>query len=101
MVEQYEEKHNGNIKERLEIIQRETCRLAGKLYGQDKFWELEKRIKKDKKHPGVIMEMSKSETIWNIVYLIRLNVIAYDDLVDFSDELKESVALIMDRNKGE
>ena len=67
----------------------------------DKFWELEKRIKKDKKHPGVIMEMSKSETIWNIVYLIRLNVITYDDLVDFSDELKESVALILDRNKGE
>lgn len=26
----------------------------------DKFWELENRIKKDKKHPGVIMEMSKS-----------------------------------------
>ena len=67
----------------------------------DKFWELEKRIKKDKKHPGVIMEKSKSEAIWNIVYLIRLNVIAYDDLVDFSDELKESVALILDRNKGE
>ena len=29
----------------------------------DKFWELEKRIKQDKKHPGVIMEMQKSEAI--------------------------------------
>ena len=75
--------------------------LDGVENASDKFWKLEERIKKDKKHPGVIMEMSKSETIWNIVYLIRLNVIAYDDLVDFSDELKESVALIMDRNKGE
>lgn len=67
----------------------------------DKFWELEKRTKKDKKHPGVIMEMSKSEAIWNMIYLIRLNVIAYDDLANFSDDLKESVAMILDRNKGE
>ena len=53
----------------------------------EKFWELEKRIKEDKRHPGVIMEMSKSEVIWDIVCLIRLKVIAYDDLLDFSDEL--------------
>ena len=51
----------------------------------EKFWELEKRIKEDKRHPGVIMEMSKSEAIWDIVRLIRLKVIAYDDLSDFSD----------------
>lgn len=52
----------------------------------EKFWELEKRIKEDKRHPGVIMEMSKSETIWDIVRLIRLKVITYDDLSDFMDE---------------
>lgn len=66
----------------------------------DKFWELEKRIKKDKKHPGVIMEMSKSEAIWNIVYLIRLGVIEFDDLADFSDDLKQAVGMILDRNRG-
>lgn len=55
----------------------------------DKFWELEMRIKEDKRHPGVIMEMSKSEVIWDIVRLIRLKVIAYDDLSDFSDELQK------------
>ena len=66
----------------------------------DKFWELEKRIRKDKKHPGVIMEMSKSEAIWNIVDLIRLGVITYDDLSDFSDDLKQAVKLILDRNRG-
>ena len=37
----------------------------------EKFWELEKRIKEDKRHPEVIMEMSKSEVIWDIVRLIR------------------------------
>lgn len=66
----------------------------------DKFWELEKRIKKDKKHLGVIMEMSKSEAIWNIVYLIRLGVIEFDDLADFSDDLKQEVKMILDRNRG-
>lgn len=40
----------------------------------EKFWELEKRIKEDKRHPGVIMEMSKSEVIGDIVRLIRQNV---------------------------
>jgi len=29
----------------------------------EKFWEMEKRIKKDRKNPGVIMELEKSEAI--------------------------------------
>ncbi|MGN1155913.1 MAG: hypothetical protein ACI4TK_07035 [Agathobacter sp.] len=33
--------------------------LNGTGNASDKFWELEKRIKKDKKHPGVILELSK------------------------------------------
>jgi hypothetical protein len=37
------------------------------------------------------MEMSKSEAIWDIVRLIRLKVITYDDLSDFSDELQMEV----------
>ena len=57
----------------------------------DKFWELQQRIKEDKRHPGVTMEMSKSEVIWDIVRLIRLKVITYDDLSDFSDELQMEV----------
>ena len=61
----------------------------------EKFWELEKRIKEDKRHPGVIMEMSKSEVIWDIVRLIRLKVITYDDLSDFSDELQMEVKRIL------
>ena len=68
----------------------------GKL-ASDKFWELEKRIKKDKKSPGVILKMSKSEAIWNIVYMIRLKVIVLEDLEDFSDNLKEAVVLMLDR----
>ena len=65
----------------------------------EKFWELEKRIKEDKRHPGVIMEMSKSEVIWDIVRLIRLKVITYDDLSDFSDELQNEVKRILEMSR--
>ncbi len=60
----------------------------------NKFWELEKKINTDRRHPGVILNMSKSEAIYNI---IRLGVIAYDDLADFSEDLQMSVKLILDR----
>lgn len=62
----------------------------------EKFWDLGKRIKEDKKHPGVLMEMRKSEAIWNLVYLIRLKVIEYEDLEDFSDGLKAEVKRILE-----
>ena len=65
----------------------------------EKFWELEKRIKEDKRHPGVIMEMNKSEVIWDIVRLIRLKVITYDDLSDFSDELQNEVKRILEMSR--
>lgn len=76
---------NKLTKEYIELLNDENKNAS------DKFWELEKRIKKDRKHPGVIMEMSKSEAMWNIVYLIRLGVIEYDDLADFTDDLKLAV----------
>ena len=62
----------------------------------ERFWELEKRIKEDKRHPGVVMEVSKAEVLWDIVRLIRLKVIAYDDLSDFSDELQLEVKRILE-----
>ena len=57
----------------------------------EKFWELEKRIKEDKRHPGVIIEMSKSQVLWDIVRFIRLKVITYDDLSEFSGEMRREV----------
>ena len=65
----------------------------------EKFWELEKRIKEDKRHPGVVMELKKSELIWDIVRLIRLKVITYNDLSDFSDELQNEVKRILEMNR--
>ena len=87
----WQEKYmEGLVKEYVDFLNDDTKPAS------EKFWELEKRIKEDRKHPGVIMEMSKSEAIWDIVRLIRLNVIAYDDLSDFSDELQQEVKRILE-----
>lgn len=80
----------GLIKEYVDFLNDDTKPTS------EKFWELEKRIKEDKRHPGVILERRKSEVIWDIVRLIRLNVITYDDLSDFSDELKQEVKRIFE-----
>ena len=44
----------------------------------ERFWELEKRIKEDKRHPGVVMELKKSEVIWAVSYthLIRRDAVS-------------------------
>ena len=63
----------------------------------NRFWELDSKIKTDRRHPGVILNVRKSEAIYDIVRLIRLGVITYDDLADFSEDLQQAVKLILDR----
>ncbi len=62
----------------------------------DHFWELEKRIKNDKKHPGVMLEMNKSEAIWDIAIFVKRKVITLKDLDGFSQELIDFVKVILD-----
>ena len=57
------------------------------------FWELNDRIKKDRNSPGVIIEMSRSLLVENLISLIKHNVITLDELNDFSEEIKESIQL--------
>lgn len=83
----------GLIKEYVNFLNDDTK------HASEKFWELEKRIKEDKRHPGVILEMSKSEAIWDIVRLIKLKVISYDNLSDFSDELQQEVKRILEMSR--
>ena len=45
------------------------------------------------------MELKKSEVIWDIVRLIRLKVITYDDLSDISDELQMEVKRILEMSR--
>ena len=62
-----------------------------------KFWELEKRIKRNRKTPCVCIELRKSDMFWDIAGLIHDKVISMDDLEEFSDDLKEAVVLILRR----
>ena len=63
----------------------------------DKFWKLEKRIKRDKKDAGVCVEMSRSTMVFNIAELLREGAINMNDLADFSEELQEWVRMICRR----
>ena len=71
--------------------------LSSDLPASTKFWEMEKRIKRDRKTPGVWIELRKSDMFWDIAGLINDKVILMDDLEEFSDDLKEAVALILNR----
>lgn len=63
----------------------------------EKFWELEERIKKDKKHPGVLIEVRKSNALYDIIRFIALDVITYDDIADFSEDLKKDIEFLLER----
>lgn len=61
----------------------------------EKFWQLEKRIKEDRKRIGVQLEMSRSNLIFNTISLINEGAISIEDLCEFSDELQETVKHIL------
>lgn len=60
-------------------------------YPSEKFWKLDERIRKDRKHPGVVIRLSKQNMIFDIVALINTGVIEASDLKEFSDDLREKV----------
>ncbi len=61
--------------------------LTGEKRGSDAFWEIEERIRRDKRGPGVMAEMSRSEMGMIIATLLRDGVIGLDDLEGFSEDL--------------
>ena len=63
----------------------------------DHFWELEKRIKRDKKNLGVLIEMRRSTAIWDIAIYVGNKVITLDELEGFSEDLIDAVKLILSR----
>ena len=71
--------------------------LSGDGDPSEKFWQLEKRIRSDKRNPGVQIEMTQTNFIYNIISLINNDVISIEDLEDFSDELKETVNAFLER----
>lgn len=85
--ENYMQKLNN---EYIKLLQRENVPSKN-------FWDLEKRIIKDKRSVGVVINMRRSTMIQNILELLRDDIIQFDDLNDFSEELKNEIKLMIDR----
>ena len=82
----------------MERLMKEYIRLlSAEGNASDHFWELEERIKRDKKHPGVLIEMRKSTAIWDIAIYVQKKVITMDELEGFSENLIDAVKLILSR----
>lgn len=62
----------------------------------ERFWALEKRIREDKRNPGVLItEMSRSKMRTNLTQLLGHGVITLEDLDGFSEELREDLSWIV------
>ena len=55
------------------------------------------RIKKDRKAPGVILSVSKSDMRMDLVRLVQDGVISVEDLSDFSEDVRERVQFMVSR----
>ena len=66
--------------------------LSSDKEASEKFWALDDRMKEDKKKPGVILELRKSNMVWDLLKLIRDGAITVADLSDFSPELQNEIA---------
>ena len=71
--------------------------LSGDGDPSEKFWQLDKRIRSDRRNPGVRIEMTWTNFLYNIIALIKNNIISIEDLGDFRDELKDTVDAFLER----
>ena len=71
--------------------------LQGSGNPSEKFWELEKRIKNDKRKKGVLIRLSKQNVPFDLVCLIKDGVIGFEDIEDFSSDLQETVRFLVER----
>ena len=68
--------------------------LSSEGKASDKFWALEKRIYQDKRSPGVMVQLRKSDMPMQLLSMLRDGVIEWDDLKGFSPELLETLKRI-------
>ena len=73
--------------------------LSGEGLASEKFWELEKRIRRDQKSPGVMVDMRRSQMYSNLTYLLMDEIIHEDDLQGFSEELLVALKYVIRQRK--
>ena len=69
--------------------------LSGTGPASEKFWELERRMREDKRRGSVVMRMSRSNMELNLLSLLSGGVISTAELDGFSEELREKLALVL------
>ena len=74
--------------------------LLGEGPASDKFWELEKRIREDKRSIGVVADMRRSQLYSNLLSLLVNEIIREDDLDGFSEELAETIKYAVRQRKA-
>ena len=77
-----------------QLVDSYAALLAGPGKASDKFWELEERLRKDKKRVGVVADVSRFQMYYNLLYLLGDKTITLEDLADFSPDLQERLAII-------
>ena len=66
--------------------------LSSDRQASDKFWELDQRIKQDKRRTGVLArDVKRSNMFQLIINLIYEEAISEDDLNEFSEDLRDAV----------
>ena len=65
--------------------------LQSDLPASTKFWEMEKRIKGDKRRPGVLLSLEKKNVDFDLMRLMKDGAIEEKDLEGFSQELIDRV----------
>ena len=79
------------------LVQEYIDLLSEDRYASDKFWDLDEKLKKDKKHPGVQLEVRKSTVLYDIARFLKDGVITEGDLAEFSMDTVDAVHLILGR----
>lgn len=73
--------------------------LSGAGSASEKFWELEKRIRRDQNSVGVVADMRRSQMYSNLLSLLFNEIIREDDLDGFSEELSETLKDVLQQGK--
>ena len=71
--------------------------LGSDAAASERFWQLERRIREDKRDAGVSVEMRRSRMVGNIERLLVEGAITLEDLDGFSDMLKAEIVLFLKR----
>lgn len=80
------------------LNQEYTKILSGEGNPSDKFWALEKRIRQDKRSPGVQLQPKRSELLYHLAALLNDGVITFKDIEGFSDGLLDALHYLTERN---